>query len=65
MWAINKSVFEFIVVPVASPAVLGVEAFPVVAEDFDGLPLQAEAAGEEDVEVDSQAVQVGGVEGLG
>ena len=65
MWAINKSVFEFIVVPVAAPAVLGMEAFPEVAEDLDGLPLQAEAAGEEDVEVDGQTVQVLGVEGLG
>lgn len=65
MRAIDETILKFVVVPVASPAVLGVEAFPVVAEDLDGLPLQAEAAGEEDVEVDGQTVQVLGVEGLG
>ena len=65
MWTINKSIFNFIVVPIPAPAVLGVEAFPVVAEDLDGLPLQAESPGEEDIEVDGQAVQVLTVEGFG
>ena len=65
MRAIDETILKFVVVPVASPAVLRVETFPVVAQDLDGIPLKAEVPGEEDVEVDGQAIQVGGVEGLG
>ena len=65
MRTVYKPVFQFVVVPVPAPAVFGVEAFPVVAQDLDALPVQAEAAGEEDVEVHGQALQVLTVESLG
>src|SRR5690606_33217597 len=65
MRTVDEPILHLIVVPVAAPAVFWVEAFPVVAEDLDALPVQAEAAGEEDVEVHGQALQVLTVESLG
>ena len=65
MRTVDEPILHLIVVPVAAPAVFGVEAFPVVAEDLDALPVQAEPAGEEDIKVYGQALQVLAVEGLG
>ena len=58
MRTINKSVLQIVAIPVAAPAVVGVELFPVIAQFFYFAPLQAESAVFEDVESHGQAAQV-------
>ena len=65
MRAINKPILQIVAIPVAAPAVLGVEAFPVVTQFLDLAPFQAEEPVLEDVEIHRQATQVLGVEGFG
>ena len=65
MRAVNKAIPEIIPVPVAAPAVVGMKAFPIVAQDLDPSPFQAESPGNEDVEIHCQAVQVLTRQGFG
>ena len=64
MRAVNKAVFQLIPIPVATPAVVGVQAFPIVSQDLDPAPFQAEPTGQENVEVYRQAAEVLTREGL-
>ena len=64
MRTVNKPILDLIIVPVASPAIIRVEALPVVAKEFYLAPVKAEATVDKYIEVHRQAAQVEAFQGF-